>query len=61
MASNGKMKDSGEVIPEMAFLIRAQLIEYALSLKSPIKVLKNVEQRWKLEQTHFNQSDESDL
>lgn len=61
MASNGKMNDSGEVIPEMAFLIPAQLIEYALSLKSPIKVLKNLERLWKLEQTHLNQLHESNL
>lgn len=57
MTSNGRVNDTGEVIPQLAFSLPSNILEYALTLvRKGIhkKVSNRVTQLWQLDETHVS-------
>lgn len=57
MTSNGSVNDTGEVIPQLAFSLSSNVLQYALTLvRKGIrkKVSNRVTQLWKLDETHVS-------
>lgn len=64
MTSNGRVNETGEVIPQMAFSLPSEVLQHAWDLLKngqKKKVSQRVTSLWKLEETHVNSLVESTM